>query len=576
MLQLKRAQPLARAILPALSAALLLALAACGGGSGETQLADAEKSKPPVADQPVVDQPATDQPVENPPVVEVKPVLALAPSCSTCAAVDGNTYSGSGIGIWSAVNYEDASQDVQVDIQGLSNNTVTLILTNIGWEDAPMPPIALSPSSTITPLKAAALAPNPAAEMKRRISEFNTEGWRSIGKTPSRRPSVMSVMPRFSSTGETLRVFNDVNGAPHTTALKKTVTMPDGVVVNLWVETAEYGDGKVSAAKVDQLMAAFTRSNGIYDRVVELGGPLWGPHVYPDLFIPGTTQPFDIIVLNIAPDGRHGGTVGYFYAYNNFRRDRESAELSNESISIYLDSETMYLDVENGMSWALSALSHEAMHVSNYYRRAARFEPPITYEGWLEEMTAMMMDDLMAEEMTPAQNPVRDVRLGEYLRTASYSCSLIEFNYNEMGCADYGLGGSFGGFLLRQLGVEFYKNLLWQNTWDSYMALENAIVAVRLESSLAEELRRFAVTTATTLPAATAPAGYGFPQRIDGPFTLTGIDPLQYKSMQVLPTTVPAFLKPLANFPVVRPAVSGTYRETLRLPPYMGLSVIVQ
>jgi hypothetical protein len=73
-----------------------------------------------------------------------------------------------------------------------------------------------------------------------------------------------------------------------------------------------------------------------------------------------------------------------------------------------------------------------------------------------------------------------------------------------------------------------------------------------------------------------SPAGFGFPDRLDGPFTLPLIDPQVLLPVRTLTQSIPATLEAYANLPVVRSAVSGTYSETVKVPAGSTLSVVVQ
>jgi hypothetical protein len=72
-------------------------------------------------------------------------------------------------------------------------------------------------------------------------------------------------------------------------------------------------------------------------------------------------------------------------------------------------------------------------------------------------------------------------------------------------------------------------------------------------------------------------ASFTFPARNEGGFALPAIDPASlYRGVRrALPAAVPASLAVLGTFPLVRPHLSGTYSETVRVPAGATLSVIV-
>lgn len=542
-----------------IAAAVLLALVACGGGGGGGKSADGTAN--------VVDT----GPVGQPTRLEAE--SHVEPSCSDCAAIDRNTYAGTGIGIWHTSNTDTAARDVKVAIGGLANNDVTLIFTNESASDVAMAGIVMNATNALFSRRAnsgGAAPVEPSAKAK--IDEFNRAGWATLlGKEPARRASSFGGAPLMATVGITTRVFNHHDGSARTTILKKTSTQPDGVAVNVWVETSEATETRVSSALVDQLASSFTRSGGVYDMLKDVGGALWGSHSYPELITGGA--PIDIVVLNLQADSAPFGEMGYFYSINNF--SKAYAPESNESVSLYLDSETMYLAGARGMEAIVSTMAHEGMHMSNFYRRGVKTGPAYQFDTWLDEMSAMMMEDVASARISATYNTIRDMRIPQYLQYANFNCSVLEWNWLGAPCDSYAVTGSLGGFLLRQMGIPFFGNVLRQPTTDSHEALNAAIKAFRPHSGIGEELRKFAVASIASLPAASAPAGFGFPTRVDGDYSIAAINAEVYKPSRMLPTSVPATLRGYANFPVVRQAVSGAFQETVRVPAGVSLTVVV-
>ena len=99
-------------------------LAACGGGGGG---GGGSSGATPAA------TPATPASIN----------LAAACSGSNCGAL-GNTYAGSGVGVWQATNTGGSAGTVNVSIAGLTGQNVTLIYTNQGAVAQPMPSVSLS------------------------------------------------------------------------------------------------------------------------------------------------------------------------------------------------------------------------------------------------------------------------------------------------------------------------------------------------------------------------------------------------------------------------------------------------
>jgi hypothetical protein len=213
--------------------------------------------------------------------------------------------------------------------------------------------------------------------------------------------------------------------------------------------------------------------------------------------------------------------------------------------------------------------------MSNFYRRGVLMGQPYQYDTWLEELTAVMMEDAAATTIDASYSPLRDVRLRDYLRFGSYNCALRNWTPFGDPCESYAVGGSLGGFLLRQLGVAFLRNLLNERQASSELALDSAIRSVQPASGMGQQLRRFAASAIALLPAS-APASFGFPARNEGGFDIPAVDASQLARWRTLPPASPSTLLAYGSFPVVRRAVQGTFAETVRVPAGTTLSVVVQ
>lgn len=531
----------------ALLSALLISLhiAGCGGGGGD--------SAPPSG-----------------------PVSTVEPACQSCAATSATTYAGSGTGIWQATNSGNAIQEIPISISGLTGQDVQLILTNESTTPVALPSGAI-PNFSATHLftASASQVENPT---KATIAEFNRAGWHQAVLNAQGRARSLITTPLTSTVhavGDT-QPFRHTDNTNRATTLVKQVVASDGRQVNFWVENSEYAAPKITDAILDILATKLTQANGVYDGLLSVGGPLWGVHSYNDL-IDDANRPLDIVLLNFDNNDQAYGTVGYFYAINNFLKS--AIPESNESLSIYLDTETLYRDGNPGLENGILTLAHELMHMSNFYRRGVGMSVSHAFSTWLDEMTAMAMEDLVADQLT-AFNPIRDLRLPQYLGGSglgysSFQCALTTWTPYSGSCDSYSVSGSFGGFLVRQLGVGFFKNLLTQSQADSRHALDAAIQVASPTSSLAQQFRRFTVSAAGVLPAAGAPTGYGFPARSESGFSVPVINALAFKSQRVLPSSAPTQIKSLATLPVVRQRVTGTYIDAVRVPPGASLSVVI-
>lgn len=144
-------------------------------------------------------------------------------------------------------------------------------------------------------------------------------------------------------------------------------------------------------------------------------------------------------------------------------------------------------------------------------------------------------------------------------------------------CESYAVTASFGAYLNRQLGLGFYRALLYgTGIEDSARMLEAAIQAQRPDSGTGRELRRFATAAAGLVPLAAGLAEFSLPARTEEGFVLPAIDPASFgNGYRGLPRSVPPYLQALASFPVARESMQGTYSELVRVPPGTTLTVVV-
>jgi hypothetical protein len=546
--------------------AVAMSLSACGGGGGGGGGGVAV----PVAATP----PAAVKPTDGAPV---------STSCSSCSQVEVATFSGAGTSIWQGVNKSQVSADVPLSISGLDGQTVTLVLTNESASDQSMGGLVVRSNSerSIVASKSALQADDRAEAQNMAIGEFNRAGFDRLLGAPSKDAMALSksvaASPPYAVADERQIYLYD-----HSRRTVKLVTQrsaSDGTPVNLWVEVSELSPSRITAELAQRMEDKFAAPGGIYDLLVRTGGPLWGEHPFGEL-IAGSGQPVDIFLVNFDGNAKPYGVIGYFWGMNNFKKDSGDRSWSNESLSLYLDTESLYLDGETGVKQIATTMAHEGMHMQNFYRRSVKMGAKYAFATWLEEMSALMMEDWASFNIDPSHNAIRDARFPYYLAyngAGSYNCMLSEWTPMGANCESYALNGSFGGFLNRQLGLDFYQSLLNSTgIEDSTAILETAIKSKRPDSGTAQELRRFSATAAGVIPLGAGLADYSMPARSEGGFSLPAIDPSSLgRDKRSLPQAVPDWLRKTGSFPLVRPNVKGTYTETVRVPAGTTLSVVV-
>ncbi|MCO5397924.1 M30 family zinc metallopeptidase [Ralstonia soli] len=547
-------------------------LAACGGGGGSS---GSSSGATPAATQ----------------GTSTNITLASACSGANCGAL-GNTYAGSGVGVWQATNSGGTAGSIPVSIAGLTGQSVTLIYTNQGAAAQPMPSISLSGLGVQSTTGAAASKPaadvagNDAnAAFDRQLSDFNAHAL--DGYASGALPGTGALKTQSASNDTVLRPQSVPNvGAQRTwnhqqpdgtavvisATLHQQGTAPDGRIVNLWVQDSEYGSSKISDGIINTLTTKFASgSQSVYALATSLVGQPWGSYSSSASLI-DPNQALDIVVLNIQPDGQPYGRVGYFWARNNFTTSAQP--LSNQSLSLYVDSETIYMGGTDGLNTAISTLGHEFTHMANFYQRGVLHGSQTMYSTWLEEMTAMTMEDVLSSQIDSSFNNVRDSRFPAWLQSA-YDCSLTAFDPSlSSSCPGYPISGSLGGFLLRQYGIAYYTNLLQNfSSTDSATLLSSAIQAGG-GAGLGDAVGRWG-TAVALLPVPGSPSGFAYPARSDSGFSIPGLNGPDYSGQRTMPTSVPAMLQGFGQFPVARGLKAGTYSETITVPAYSTVSIVI-
>ncbi|AEF87258.1 hemagglutinin [Delftia sp. HK171] len=511
--------------------------------------------------------------------------LTAACSGTACGAANATTYSGQGVGVWSYTNTTQAEQQIPVALTNLGSKQVTLIYTNNGDASVPMPALTLTPpaATTATAQKSLSAASTTVNQIPERIRNFkprltaaDTQARQSI------KPQAAAILPVGSQRSWFVQPGDSrIETRQATLRRQASVPTPTGTrTINVWLEDSEYDAAKVSDAMLDTLVQRFTSgSDAVYPLITGLSGEPWGAHSYGDLIDPD--QPLDIVFVNFVPDRTPYGLLGYFWSLNNFKADPADPDVkySNQSLSFYMDTETLYLDPAAGMTNQISTLSHEFVHMTNFYRRSVQLSKPGTdyaFDTFLEEMSAMMGEDIVAQRVTPGFNSIASGRVPSWLSHSGFNCDPAAWSADTAApCFGYDVNGSLGAYLVRQYGVGFYKQLLSNTTsTDSLQVLGNAIQQAG-GPTLPVAVQRWGANIAL-LPA-DSPSGFGWPARTEQGFTLAAINGSSLASSRVLPTTVPVNLNARGHFPFLRqPDAQGTYQEQLRVPAGSTLTAVVR
>ncbi|GJG97000.1 M30 family zinc metallopeptidase [Cupriavidus pauculus] len=474
-----------------------------------------------------------------------------------------------------------------MSIYEVKSQDVSLVFSNDGATAQPMPPIAMQAASPVPPPAANLHAPAQSGEtsMADRIREFNQGGWVTLleqmreqratphdtppaaqNRLPWQRPDIAD-----SRVGDTRQWYNDEDEPPRDATLLRQGTLRDGTVVNMWVETAETGENRVTDTVLDTLLHAYRMTGGIYEFVYDIGGPMWGAHTEWAV-IPAANQPINLVLLNLGDD-----MSGYFMGANAFVSVPGTViARSNEAVALFINTAMLYPDNPQGVPIQILTLAHESVHMQNFYRRGVKLGADYVFEDWLDEGSAVRIEDYISERLLTGYNEVRDGRVPQYLSKPHYGCSPFNWPKTRETCDGYAVWGAWGGYLNRQLGMPFYRNLLNNTTHTtSATVLDAAIRSVRPESGTVPEMRRWAATIGALVPAAKVPVGYGYPARPDADHPLPEIDLQTMVDERKLPTSAAGPLAGWSMLPIVRRGIRGTFSGTVTVPPRTTLSVVI-
>jgi hypothetical protein len=517
--------------------------------------------------------------VPTPSTPSPSPSATLSVDCdgSYCGS-NANTYTGSGIGAWHYKNNGNKNAALNISLSNVMDKDITIVFTNEGANKVQLPPIYVD------------------AALKNEISTKNAEHINTFNYIPNdiknfklleltRRDDKLdfNLTPLHQTWSENSKynwnVSTDLSPVSRAATLRKQKQVGTDTTtrtINVWVEDNEYGDGKIDAAKVDE-MASYIDT--IYTNVVKVAGEPWGSHEYSNLI--SSDQPLNIVLINLKNDQKPFGIVGYFWARDNYLKTAyPNTSDSNEALVIFVDTETYYIENNAGIDgkfYILSTIAHELTHAVHFYQRFVLIGED--FDTFLNEMTAIMMEDVVAKKIDSTFNNVK-LRYVQWHKDTLYGHNFADWITNDDSDDSYDIAGSFGAFLLRQHGIDFYKTL-FTTTGDLFASnkslniLNKAIKKYNGEG-LGRALQRWGASIAM-LPADNSPKGFGYPERNDiNGFYFEEFDGNTYKNYRSLPEKSPNTLEGYAHFPFLRKTINYTYTEQFIVPPNVSVSVIIQ
>ncbi|MDR7272493.1 hypothetical protein J2X20_005176 [Pelomonas saccharophila] len=471
----------------------------------------------------------------------------LQPGCSGlhCAVAADGRYAGSGVGVWRLRNDGATSQLIDVDIGNVqAGQAVTLVFSNGESKDAAELP--KSGSALLASLGAAPSAriqagqePQGAAgevaqdaQHARMLGQLRQQ-WQDDLRDEQRRPQAPRAaepLRRALAAADvgSKRVWNDLyddetKPVPFTATVLSTCSTGTNRRLVFWVDQELTTARTVEAAQVEPLKRSFCGDQGGFARVIALMGDVWGGTEVARrswLIQESAAQPQDVnIVVTNHMGADSASLAGYFYGLNNSYRWRGARYAnSNEALAFFMSG----TGLASNPSYYASTLVHELTHMVNYHQRT--IQRNVLHDVWLEESSAMAIEDLLAETITPGVNKIINLRLPSYLRSGGIT-SMIDW-LDSAGSTDYGAGGSLAAFLNRRYGSGWIKQLVSECGDDSYSCLDMLLKRAG-SAGLADEWERLGSSLFGGMPQRHAPWGYGFPQvQWDG-FWLMGTDTAQ-------------------------------------------------
>ncbi len=211
------------------------------------------------------------------------------------------------------------------------------------------------------------------------------------------------------------------------------------------------------------------------------------------------TDPVNIVIYDIAGDGKNGGTMGYFWAKDYFSNTEvhcsgyssdSSAKYSNEGKFFYVDSYFVNEEEEE----TIYTLAHEFQHMCEYNEKAVKYN--ISLDTAYQEMQSMICEDVMASMIANFSDTTSSeagplARLPHFAGSYTY-CGLGE--YSEPVTLSYAAAYAFGAFLIRNYGgTDFIRELVT----NKYANMESVLAAIKSASgksmTVEEVLRDFAL-----------------------------------------------------------------------------------
>ena len=302
------------------------------------------------------------------------------------------------------------------------------------------------------------------------IRIFNNENIPTQDITSANQKSVSEPLTEDSEESEGDQKLFYYYGGETNATLKKIVTTDTAFgtkTLKIWVSDDTFGDDCEKSKCLDQDMIdemadAFLKdgtNNDIYDWVTNIYGEEWGDHSSTNLI--SDNDEITIFLLDLGNDDEpNGGTLGYFWAMENYTKD--SYDKSNERIMFFIDSVIYANRGDDGDSdfWKIrlhSTLAHELQHMIHFYQRNVK--RGLGSEVWFNEMLSVAVQDVLASKIgddavrgidptdgTAGEAGIRGGRFPGFNANINESLTLWQSSRS------YSIVGSLGAYLIRNYG----------------------------------------------------------------------------------------------------------------------------
>ncbi len=283
-----------------------------------------------------------------------------------------------------------------------------------------------------------------------------------------------------------------------------------GKTLRIWLDYLKYNEtNKAEAIKLGQQFLNGNNTNDIYHLLTNVFGAEWGSHSFNYLIQP--KNKIDILLTTINSNYAGGSYVmGYFNPEDTFyngtqfydSNDKKWKTLttSNENNMFYIDinlltgNYTTSSDKSEMKKDIYSTLAHEFVHMITWYQKdISLLNLQNKTETWLNEMLAMMGEDLVDDKITVDGISGVDgskMRIPSFKQNNNIDINDKDGSYDNV---DYNIGAVYGLYLSRAYGyksLNFYKEIV-QNTKVGTDAIDYAVNKVESEKYFLGTLKDF-------------------------------------------------------------------------------------